>query len=546
MPEVSAIATLAGALAIALVLGWMTGRLGLSTLAGYMLAGVVVGPYTPGFVADPQLASQLAEIGVILLMFGVGMHFHPGDLLQVKRIAVPGAIARTGILAVAGWLLGRAFGWSDGAGVVLGLALAVASTVVLMRMLLERDRLGTYAGHVVVGWSIVEDLITVAALVALPALAIERTGAAALAGALAVAAGKFAIFAGLLWLLGTRLVAPVMERIARMRSTELFTLTVFVVAVGIAALASEVFQMSVAMGAFFAGLVVGQSRIGPQAAADMVPFRDVFSALFFVSVGMLFNPQFVFSHPAMALGALGIVLLLKPLSALIMVAMLGGTLRTALVVAVGLAQIGEFSFILAALAKSLGVLPAAGMDLLVVTALVSIAVNPLLFRGLEWLEGRLASAAYEDTQQEAPPPPADARSAAVPVAITGLGAVARRLAHRCAESGLGVRVIGTGFDALEELREHGIETAFGDPGRQEVLKAAGVTTARIIVVTNPSLPEKIGICLAARAVNPRIAIIVTADSAAEHAWLEEFGAEYVYDALDETTDGLLRAIRDSL
>jgi CPA2 family monovalent cation:H+ antiporter-2 len=261
---------------------------------------------------------------------------------------------------------------------------------------------------------------------------------------------------------------------------------------------------------------------------------------------MLFNPQFVFSHPTMALGALGIVLLLKPLSALAIVTLLGGTLRTALTVAVGLAQIGEFSFILAALAQSLGVLPADGMDLLVAMALVSIAVNPLLFRGLEWLEGRLASAPDEQLQRDAPPQPAGARTGAVPVAITGVGAVARQLAHRCADGGLGVRVIGNGLDALEALRGHGIETAFGDPGRQEVLKAAGVGAARIIVVTNPSLPEKIGVCLAARAVNPRIAIIATADSAAERAWLEEFGAAYVYDALDETTDGLLRAIRDSL
>jgi len=547
MPDVSGIATLAGSLAIALALGWATGRIGLSTLVGYMLAGVIVGPYTPGFVADPKLASQLAEIGVILLMFGVGLHFHPEELLQVRRIVVPGAIARTGILTVAGWLLGRAFGWSDGAGTVLGLALAVASTVVLMRMLVEQDRLGTHAGHVVVGWSIVEDLITVAALVALPALAIDRTGAAALAGALALAAGKFAIFAGLLWLLGTRLVAPVMERIARMRSTELFTLTVFVVAVGIAALAAEVFQMSVAMGAFFAGLVVGQSRIGPQAAADMVPFRDVFSALFFVSVGMLFNPQFVFSHPAMALWALGIVLLFKPLSALIIVAMLGGTLRTGLTVAVGLAQIGEFSFILAALAQSLGVLPAEGMDLLVATALVSIAVNPLLFRGLEWIELRLASPPPDDEREpDLPEHSAATREGDVPVAITGLGAIGRRLAQRCAEGGLRACVIGNALEALEELRSRDISTVYGDAARQEVLKAAGIGAARVIVVTNPSLPEKIGICIAARAVNPRIAIIATADSAAERVWLEEFGAEYVCDVLDDTTEGLLRALRSSL
>ena len=346
----------------------------------------------------------------------------------------------------------------------------------------------------------------------------------------------------LLWALGTRLVAPVMERIARMRSTELFTLTVFVVAVGIAALAAEVFQMSVAMGAFFAGLVVGQSRIGPQAAADMVPFRDVFSALFFVSVGMLFNPQFVFSQPAMVLWALGIVLLLKPLSALVIVAMLGGTLRTGLTVAVGLAQIGEFSFILAALAQSLGVLPAEGMDLLVATALVSIAVNPLLFRALEWIERRIAPAKAGRRNRPR------TRPSAWPMARLRLRSPDWRTSpggSRSAApvSGLRVCVIGSGLDALEELRGRGIATAFGDAGRQEVLKAAGVPSARIIVVTNPSLPEKMSICIAARAVNPRIAIIATANSPAERVWLEEFGAEYVCDVMDDATEGLLRAMR---
>jgi monovalent cation:H+ antiporter-2, CPA2 family len=545
MPEVSGIATVAGALGIALALGWATGRLGLSTLVGYMLAGIIVGPYTPGFVADPRLASQLAEIGVILLMFGVGMHFQPQELLRVRRIAVPGAIARTALATAVGWAVARAFGWSHGAGIVLGLALAVASTVVLMRMLVEQDRLGSHGGHITVGWSIVEDLITVAALITLPALVTDRTGFIAIGSALALTVGKFAVFAALLWAFGTRLVGPIMERIARLRSAELFTLTVFVVAVGIAALASELFQMSVAMGAFFAGLVVGQSRIGPQAAADMVPFRDVFSALFFVSIGMLFNPQFVASEPPMFLCTLAIVLLLKPLSALLIVALLGGSLRTGLIVAVGLAQIGEFSFILAALAQALGVLPPEGMDLLVATALVSIAVNPLLFRGLERVEQRLAAPA-KAAPEPADAQPGSAREGSFPVAITGLEEVARRLARRCADGGLRACVIGDDLDALEDLRKSGIPTVFGDAGRQEVLKAAGVGAARIIVVTNPSLSEKIGVCIAARALNSRIVIVATASSAAERAWLEEFGAAFVVDALDEMGDALLRVIRSSL
>ena len=419
MHDLTIITTLAGALAVALVFGWITQRLGLSTLVGYMLAGIVVGPYTPGFVADANLASQMAEIGVILLMFGVGLHFHPQELLRVWRIAVPGAVAQSLIAAAAGWAAARAFGWSHGAGIVFGMSLAVASTVVLMRMLIEQDRLSARDGHVAVGWLIVEDLFTVIALVVLPALALQQTGPTAMAGALGIAIGKAAIFAVLIWMLGTRLVAPVMERIAHTRSTELFTLTVFVVALGVALLATKVFHVSVALGAFFGGLVVGQSRFGSQAAADIMPFRDVFSALFFVSVGMLFNPRLVLSEPEMILTALAIVLIVKPLVALAIVTLMRDTPRTAITVAVGLAQIGEFSFILAALGKSLGILPPEGLDVLVIAAIVSIALNPLLFRAQEAFESRFMPApGVKETQQVAVVPEAPQQDTS-PVLITG-------------------------------------------------------------------------------------------------------------------------------
>ena len=352
MHDLSIIVTLAGGLAVALALGWATQRLGLSTLVGYMLAGIAVGPHTPGFVADAALASQMAEIGVIVLMFGVGMHFHPKELLRVWRIAVPGAVAQSAIAALAGWWLARAFGWSHGAGLVLGMALAVASTVVLMRMLVEQGRLDGRDGHVAVGWLIVEDLFTVGALVVLPAIALEAASGRDTVAALGLALGKVAAFALLVWALGTRLVSAAMERVAKTRSTELFTLSVFVIALGIALLAAEVFQVSVALGAFFGGLVVRQSRFGPQAAADMAPFRDVFSALFFVSIGMLFNPSVLTEQPRLLALALVIVLVVKPLAALAIVLLLRDTLRTALTVAVGLAQIGEFSFILAAACSS--------------------------------------------------------------------------------------------------------------------------------------------------------------------------------------------------
>ncbi len=547
MHELPIIVTLAGALAVALVFGWATRSLGLSTLVGYMLAGIAVGPFTPGFVADANLAQQMAEIGVILLMFSVGMHFHPQELLRVRRIAVPGAIVQSLFAGVAGWGAARLFGWTDIAGVVFGMALAVASTVVLMRMLVQEERLGSRDGHVAVGWLIVEDLFTVIALVILPALA-AGGGGGETAGAIAIAMGKAAVFAGLVWLAGTRLVAPVMERIARTRSSELLTLTVFVVALGIAMLAASIFHMSVALGAFFAGLVVGQSRIGPQAAADMAPFRDVFSALFFVSIGMLFDPSVLTKHPGLLALAMVIVLVVKPLAALAIVLLLRDTLRTALTVAVGLAQIGEFSFILAALGTQLGMLPQEGTNVLVAAAILSIALNPLLFRVLPALERRFARRWRKEPAAAEPgvDSPPESEETAPAVVITGLGGLGRRMVDRAILVGMRVCVIDDQLERIEVLQETGVDTVFGDPSRAEVLEAAHLGSARVIVVTNPSLLVKMQICTTARRLNPRISIIATADSAAERAWLREFGVAFVADVYDEMSESLMRAVRRML
>jgi CPA2 family monovalent cation:H+ antiporter-2 len=396
-----------------------------------------------------------------------------------------------------------------------------------------------------VGWLIVEDLFTVAALVVLPALALEGAGPAETIGALALALVKALVFAALIWAVGTRLVGSVLERIARTRSTELFTLTVFVVALGIALLAAGLFHVSVALGAFIAGLVLGRSRFGPQAAADMTPFRDVFSALFFVSVGMLFDPGFVVARPLMVLAAVSIVLVAKPLIALAIVIALKDTRRTALTVAIGLAQIGEFSFILATLGRSLDILPAQALDVLVAAAIVSIAVNPLLFRTLKTLEPWLEAAAARAPQRfEAAALPA--AEAAPAVAVAGLGDLGRRLARRCAATGIRVCAIDKEIKALEELRENGIATVFGDPGRIDVLRAAGVAQARIIVIADVPLADKMRACMSARTLNARIAIIATASSSAERAWLHEFGAAYVHDLLDEASEALLSAVRRSL
>ncbi len=543
MHDLAVILTLTGALAAALVFGAITRRLGLSSLVGYMLAGIAVGPHTPGFVADGRIASQMADIGVILLMFSVGLHFHPAELLRVWRVALPGAAVQSALAAAAGWGCARLFGWSQAAAAVFGLALAVASTVVLTRMLVERDRLTTHEGHVAVGWLIVQDLFAVLALVLLPVVASDQADATAAVGELVEAIAKVAAFAGLVWALGTRLFAPLMERIARMRSTELFTLTVVVVALGVAVIAAEIFNVSLALGAFFGGLVVGESRFGHQAAADLAPFRDVFSALFFVSVGMLFDPALFHTSPQLLLSTLGVVLVVTPLAVLTIALLLGETIRTSLTLAVGMAQIGEFSFILAVLGRSLGVLPSEGMDTLVAAAIASIAVNPLLFRLIGRLEARL------DRTRTAVPfsePEATASGARPVVAIAGLGELGRRLARRCAENGMSVCAIDSRLEWIEELRALGLAATFGDPSRQEVLKGAGVDKARIIVVTGASLAEKMGVCIAARQINPRISIIGIASSAAERAWLEEFGAALVYDALGEVSEALLAAIRRTI
>ena len=509
--------------------------MGLSTLVGYLLAGIAVGPYTPGFVADQHLASQMAEIGVILLMFGVGLHFHPHELLRVWRIAVPGAIGQSALATAAGWALARWLGWSNAAGIVFGMALSVASTVVLMRMLGERGRLGGHDGHVAVGWLIVEDLFTVAALVVLPVLATGASGAA-LGSALGVALLKVAAFAALVALVGTRLVSRLLERAARTRSAEMFTLTVFVVALGVAALAAQVFNVSVALGAFFAGLVVGQSRFGAQAAADMAPFRDVFSALFFVSVGMLFDPSFVLREPVMVLAVMAIVLLLKPLVALVIVRVLRDSMRTAGTVAVGLAQIGEFSFIVGSLGVSSKLLPEMALDALVVAAIISIALNPPLFA---WVDRLLERARVQDLAS------APARSqppAGAAVVLAGYRALGRRVAALCRDAGVPLTVIDNEPDA--DAGDAGM--VYGDASRPDVLLAAGIRDARVLVVADLPLAHKMRVCSAARQLNPRIELVAAAAGEGEAGWLREFGADIVHDAIDEQSAQLVRAVRARL
>jgi CPA2 family monovalent cation:H+ antiporter-2 len=344
--DTSLLATMAAAFSAAWVLGVLAQKLRMSPIVGYLLAGVVIGPYTPGFVGDIPLATQLAEIGVVLLMFGVGLHFHLQDLMEVKGIAIPGALIQSIVATVLGLCTGLAFGWTWSDGLVLGMALAVASTVVLLRGLEAQNLVSTPAGHVAIGWLIVEDILTVMVLVVIPAMGSKASAAGGLLAALAMALGKLVVLVVLVYLAGLRLVPWVLQQVTRLRSRELFTLTILALAIAVASAAAVVFGASMALGAFLAGMVVGQSAVSEQAGADALPLRDAFAVLFFVSVGMLFEPAFVLREPLLLLAALGVVLVGKPLAALAVVAILGHSTRTGLVVALGLAQVGEFSFIL--------------------------------------------------------------------------------------------------------------------------------------------------------------------------------------------------------
>ena len=394
MHDLPLITTIAAAFTAAWLLGLLTQRLGLSPIVGYLLAGVLIGPHSPGFVGDVDLAHQLAEVGVILLMFGVGLHFHLKDLLAVKSVAIPGAIGQSLVATLLGIAVFAALGLPVKSGAVIGMAMAVASTVVLMRVLMDADALNTPQGHVAVGWLLVEDVFTVIILVLIPVLGTDASAAEGatrpgLWASLGLALLKLSALVAIVMLGGSRAIPWVLVQVARLRSRELFTLTVLVFSIAIAAASYAFFGASMALGAFLAGMVVAQSPVSHQAAADALPMRDAFAVLFFVSVGMLFDPAFVVREPLMILAALAIILIAKPLAALLIVALLGHSARTALTVALGLAQIGEFSFILSELARKHGLMPESGHNVLVAAAIISITLNPILFRSLNPIEARL-------------------------------------------------------------------------------------------------------------------------------------------------------------
>lgn len=538
MHDISLIKTIAFGLAGALVFGLLAKRLHLSPIVGYLAAGIAIGPHTPGFVGDITLASQLAEIGVILLMFGVGLHFHLKDLLAVRSIAVPGALGQSLAATLACTAIAVGLGWTWQSGMILGIAVSVASTVVLLRCLMDLGLVDSHEGHVAVGWLVVEDILTVLVLVLLPALAVGSTGGSGPVAALGWALLKIGALIALLFVAGGRVVPWLFVRVARLRSRELFTLTVLVLAISVATGSYIVFGASMALGAFLAGMVVGQSKASHQAAADALPLRDAFAVLFFVSVGMLFNPKAVLESPYLTLGVIGVILILKPAAAFLIVLVGGHSIKTALTVAGGLAQIGEFSFIVADLAGSLNWMPESGRNALIAGAIVSISVNPWLFRWLLALEPRLARSRWIGwwlaTRSHARAQDANASAAerlsqdSTPRAIVvGHGPAGQTVTRILRESGVTAIVVDTNIDTVEEINDGGGLAVFGDATRPDILDAAGIGSARYLIITVPQAEIALQVIQRGREANPSVEVLARSPYLRDRDLFETAGAATV-------------------
>jgi CPA2 family monovalent cation:H+ antiporter-2 len=550
------ILTLTGGLSAALVLGYVTQRLGLSPIVGYLLAGTLVGPHTPGFVADASLAEQLAEIGVILLMFGVGLQFHVEELLAVRRVAVPGAIAQSAVATVLGALLGRAFGWDWPAGIVFGLALSVASTVVLIRILSDSNDLHTPGGHIAVGWLVVEDLFTVVALVLLPAFFGAASVGTPLWKVLGLTALKVTALIAFTAVVGTRVIPRVLDYVSNTRSRELFTLTVLVIALGIAVGSALIFSVSMALGAFLAGMIVGRSQYSLRAASDALPLRDAFAVLFFVSVGMLLDPASLFETPGLIAGAVAVVMLGKPLVALAIVWLMRYSLKVALTVAIALAQIGEFSFILSTIGRELGILSVAATNTLVATAMLSIVLNPLLYRAVDPVERWIAAQPMLRRWLERTMPPFDdakahpaqrpSRAAAHRAVVIGYGPTGRTVVTLLKENQIEPTVVELNMESVRQLQERGIEAIYGDATRPETLMAAGISSAGSLILTSAGMAHSTETIRAARALNPKLRVLARAGYLRDLTSLREAGADSSYSGEGEVALAFIEDILETL
>jgi CPA2 family monovalent cation:H+ antiporter-2 len=528
------IETIAIGLGAAFIGGLLARRLRLPAIVGYLLAGMSVGPFTPGLVADQDTAMQLAELGVILLMFGVGIHFSIKDLLEVRSIAIPGAVGQIFLATIAGLGLGIALGWGLAGGLVLGLSISVASTVVLLRALEERGELDTAQGRIAVGWLIVEDLFTVVVLVLLPTIAPILEGTSdALSGpvvGIAIALGKAALFAALMLFVGARVVPAVLAIVARERSRELFTLAVLAIAIGIGFAASAVFGVSFALGAFLAGAVLSGSDMSHQAAADALPLRDAFAVLFFVSVGMLLDPSFLLTQPLAVLAVTVVIVGIKSVAAFGIVALLGYPVRIGLTVAAALAQIGEFSFILATLGLSLGLIPDDAYQLVVAGSLVSISLNPFVFRLVGPVEARLRrrpgllAALERRPARLAVLPPADVAALGNHAVLCGYGRVGRLVAAALQRRGFRYVVISDDRREVDRLRQAGVPALYGDAANEDLLREARIDAAKVLIVALADGQAARLVVDRVRAQAARVPIVVRTHSGTEAVHLRSLGS----------------------
>ncbi|MEQ6340488.1 MAG: Kef family K(+) transporter [Gammaproteobacteria bacterium] len=538
--DISLITTLAAGFGLALILGFIAVRLKLPALVGYLLAGIAIGPATPGFVADAQIASQLAEVGVMLLMFGVGLHFSVDDLMAVRKIALPGAVVQMAVATALGAGVATFWGWSLGAAIVFGISLSVASTVVLLKALESRGLVDSGDGRIAVGWLVVEDLAMVLVLVLLPALAPSlggkaTEGARSMGMTIFITLAQVGGFIAFMLIVGRRLFPWLLWQVTKTGSRELFTLCVIAAAVSIAYGSSAIFGVSFALGAFFAGMVLRESQFSARAAEDTLPLQDAFAVLFFVSVGMLFDPAVILEEPLHVLATVAIVLVGKTLAAFAVVLLLRYPVRTAAIVAASLAQVGEFSFILAGLGMALGLLPKEGNDLILAAALISIALNPVMFSLVgpteRWLHRHTKFASKLDASANPLaelPMTTEAKYLAGHIVLVGWGRVGKQIGRDLAAEGVPYVVVESNREFVESHRQGGGAAVWGDATDPLVLVQAHIREARALVIATPETVQVRTMVETARTLNPSVEVIVRSHNAEEADLLERDGAGKVF------------------
>jgi monovalent cation:H+ antiporter-2, CPA2 family len=533
MHESALLLTLTLSLAAALALGFVTQRLHLSPIVGYLLAGLIVGPYTPGFVADRAVANEFAEIGIILMMFGVGLHFHLKDLLAVRNVAIPGAIVQSATATLLGALAGREFGWTWGTSLVFGVALSVASTVMLIRVLVDNRALQSLTGRIAVGWLVVEDIFTVIVLVLLTPI-FSASNDVSIAAIVAMTIAKLAILVTFAFLVGGRVIPRLLTGVAGTQSRELFTLAVLILALGIAVGSAVGFGVSMALGAFLAGMIVGQSEFSFRAASEALPMRDAFSVLFFVSVGMLLDPKALMDSPLLLLLTLGVVLVGKPLAAFVIVVLMGHGSHVALGVSVALSQIGEFSLIIATVGQQLNILPDTAANTIIAATIISLTLNPIQYKTIGWMEATLSKwpglwrVLNRKSGSADNGPMETAESGAFRAVVVGYGPIGKTLSRLLRDGGIEPVIIESNLDTAHRARNQGLRTIYGDAAHADILEGAGIDSAVALILSASTTEHTAEIIRIARKINPGLRIIARANYLREADAMRTAGAEAVF------------------